>query len=893
MIGPVPHTRRLLRGPRVRTVLLALRRARAQAGLLLLLLLVTAVMTTTVAGGVDHVMLASSQGLRDELLGSPPRTAALQLRARLADDAPAQREVAEDVLATTLGELPVSWSHDVTSLTLEAATDGAAGRVVLRSTPSPEVVEVREGTLPAPDPDWSPGSAPAPTAVEARAAEALGVGVGDVVEVTGSDGDRLVLEVSGLWSPRDVDDPRWFGDPLVADGVVPGADGVPVHGPLLVDEQVVSAVSGLDLVRWTLVPEVADLEPADLSPAAAALAAAATALEGDDAVAAQGLAVEGDLAGTFARLDTALSAARGATTAALVVLVLVGLVTLAQVARLLASLRHAHTALLRSRGASSRQLTALSAAEAATVTVPGALLGLVGVAVARAVTGASGPWTTVLALAAATAAVGAGVLTVVGADTVHGHRSATRRTSLRSTPLGTSAVALVLVAAVLAVAHLRRQGTPVVTTADGTAVVDVLAAAAAPVSILAVGLLVASSVGPAARAGAGLTARRTDLLPVLTLRRMSRDAAAPVAVTLLVALAAATAVVAGAWAGTWQAHRTTLAEVDLGTDVRVELTTPAGGTDAAAAYARLAGADATAPVTVEDVSAAGTVGVLVALPAAAVEQVVRGLEAAPALATALGGGPAEDDAPVPVVLSEAWAAAFELAVGDPTTLRVRDTPVPAVVVGTAPAIPGAGAEAAVLADLERLEEALGSGGARTAPEEVWISTGDPTGVAAAAAALPTTAAVRTTETGAPLSAPVTRAFWTAALATLLLALPGVGATTTALARARRPEVAALGALGLPAGAQARSRGAELAATAGAAGVLGAAGGLLVALAVVPTLVGATVGGSSRVDPVLHLDRAGTAALLAALTLVVGALTWAASRAVVRQAADPSWREDLS
>ncbi|WP_139122972.1 hypothetical protein, partial [Cellulosimicrobium cellulans] len=295
----------------MRATALAVRRSRAQAGLLATIVLLAALIVATVGATVGYVQSAATAGARDALAGAEPTARGVQVQTRLADDAGAQDARVREVVDGDLAGVPLTVDRTVRTepFPLSAASDGPVGdapaapeeglavdRAVLEVDPAlPEVAEVAG--------EWP--SAPRETALHAAAAETLGLATGDVVVVGRSDTDPerspgTELTVVGTWRPVDPAAPRWFDDPLS----VSGADGS-VAGPFVVTEATLGGVDTTPLVRWTVVPQASRVVPADLEAAEGA-SSLRDHLRGDDTVAVRGLTVTGDLAATAADARAAL-----------------------------------------------------------------------------------------------------------------------------------------------------------------------------------------------------------------------------------------------------------------------------------------------------------------------------------------------------------------------------------------------------------------------------------------------------------------------------------------------------------------------------------------------------------------------------------------------------------
>lgn len=617
-------------------VRLALRGARAQAGLLAVVLVLSALTTAAVAGGVVYVSAAARDGLRSVLSAAEPDEAAARVHTRVSAEPSRQQEAAAGILDDELGDLPVVVHRSVRSMSVQAtAADGAAlGPVILGTDDlGADGVRIVAGSWP---PQGDVGASDdVPTAVHAGAAAALGLAVGDAVEVVGEDGDRRALEVLALWEPLDPDAPEWFGDPLLAAGL--DEDGG-LHGPFVVQETVITGLSGLDLVRWVIVPDLTLLQPADLPALREAIDAIDDRMGGHRDVAVRGLVTSPELGETLDRVERMLGATRGVMVSALLVVVLAAAVAVSQVARLLAAVRAGQATVLRSRGASARQLSVVGAVEAVCVALPGAVLGAVGVRLA----GPSSPEGLGATLAVAAAVVVAVAVLLTGAaarGSRRGDRSGSSDIARRSsTPVTGAALAGVVGAAGFAVWQLRQD--PAGDTAGAGPHVDPAVVAAVPLALLATALLTAALLGPVTAVAARYAARRRDLPLVLTLRQISRNAVMHAVPVTAVALVAATLVLASAYAGTALTQRDALAQVDVGAPVRVTLR----GDAAAAEYSAIDGAVAAVPARATLAVMGSDRGRLVALPATGREEVMLVPEPAldrAALLRALDGGPGQ------------------------------------------------------------------------------------------------------------------------------------------------------------------------------------------------------------------------------------------------------------
>jgi hypothetical protein len=232
--------------------------------------------------------------------------------------------------------------------------------------------------------------------------------------------------------------------------------------------------------------------------------------------------------------------------------------------------------------------------------------------------------------------------------------------------------------------------------------------------------------------------------------------------------------------------------------------------------------------------------------------------------------------PVPMIASAGYTSTNGMHLGSVFAVTIYGQQVSCQLVATVKAFPGG---AVLVADQAAVQDALvnlGAGGALPV-NEWWLAT--TTG--AAPAGLPGGWSVADTNVLAsrlesdPLSAAPVHAAAAVALAVALLAALGFCVSVAASARERRSQHALLGALGVPATAQARLFCAEEALISIPAAAVGLVIGLVLARVMVPALT-VTATGAVPVPPVLVALPLGwvlpLAAALAAVPVVAAAVT---------------------
>jgi hypothetical protein len=540
---------------------LAVKRSRARGSLLLALFGVVSVTTFLLAGMVGYLAGTSDAAVRETLTAGPATSQAVQVTARLATDRDQQADDIQQLIDTAFGGADVTAHRTVRSTPVAAQLEGDSAELILMADPDlGEYAEVTGG-------DW-PSTDAFSAAVHATAAEELSLSVGDRFTVGGAD-----FVVGATWLPVDATDPRWFADPAVASG----ADLLSL-GPVVVSEDALATLPVRSYAQWTLVPAASALTTDNLPLLADSLDRLTVGIDRADSD--QNIEQAGTLADSIHGVQRSLGVAGALVTVPGVLVAVIGLITLAQLVRLLVSVRRSETELLRARGASVTKLTVVSLVESAAVIIPG---GAVGAAAAVGLL-ASGliPMSVSTMVATvwpiAVAAAAAAILVSVfvswrAAHTTGGNSRGDAGRASRAVTLGASA--LVLVAAGLSVWQFKLYGSPLVVGADGDIRIDPLTVVAPALLLVALAMLGLIAFSPVARLLERWSGHGRGILPALPVRQVARRLPVFGVALLLVTLSVSGTTLAAVYSQTWTTASHTAAQLGNGADVRIQLTPPA------------------------------------------------------------------------------------------------------------------------------------------------------------------------------------------------------------------------------------------------------------------------------------------------------------------------------
>jgi hypothetical protein len=512
------------------------------------------------AGGATML----DDGVRSAIVAAGPTGRGVQVTARLdARDPDVQDRAVRQVLARTFdGVTTTTWTARRSgNLSLTGVPASPRGEVRLVAEVLPDVAahaRLAGGRWPMTAAGGA-GTEPVPAALQAAAAETLGIGVGDRLTL-GPPGATRQVEVVGLWRPADRADAYWFGDRLP----LGGAERDSVRGPLLVAASADGTPPDLGEqwnVRWRVAVDPESVAAGDVERLATRLDRLDRELEAVPTAGGGVARSDGGLRTTLDYPRTALPRAQAATAAVLVLVV--GLVALvaAQAAALLAAERARESGVLRARGASRTQLLRLTGIEllaiAVLAAVPAAALAVLalgsplGPADSRPL-----PTATVAALACLAVAL----VVVVAVQVLLVRR---QRAGGADAPRATLGAVLAL-AAVLGLALWQLWAAP----AAARRGVDPVLVVAPAVALGASGVLVVRGLGPLVRS-LGRLARRDGVLPGLVGWHAARRGTRPAAPLVAVVVVAAAAVVALSARATVEAAAADRTAAELGADVVV------------------------------------------------------------------------------------------------------------------------------------------------------------------------------------------------------------------------------------------------------------------------------------------------------------------------------------
>jgi FtsX-like permease family len=625
------------------TLRVSLRRTLAAWPIVLAAGLTCLLAASLLAAGPIYAEAVSLAGLHRVLADAPVDEANVQLVLRTTPaDADATDRVVDDQLRAAMADvegpierfarsdsfsLPVSPSGPQTDLVELAAADGLEAHATLVDGAWPTA-----GTA----------TGPVPVIVTTSTAASLGLRVGDEFRLESRlDPDvTLPTRIVGIAAIDDPNDPYWWADPQVIDGVVT-SDAYATHGPFFTtrDQLLERAVATSVELIWRAFPATDALTVDGIDR----LRRGVTELDArtEAALGGTSVTVTTGIPAILTDAERSLLVSRTGVLVLVIQLTVLAAYAVLLSAALLVEHRRVDTAMLRSRGAGPGTLVTMTVAEGLLLVLPAALLGPWVATIALGLFNVVGPLAAIglridpmvsvdAYLAAIAAAVGCLVALVIPALPTRRSFASVRRGVSRASriPAGQRIgldIALVAVA-IIGLWQLRQYGAPLTQRVQGTVGIDPLLVATPAIALLAGAVLALRVLPMTARLIERATARRRGLVAALGARQLARRPLRYTRASLLLMLAMSMGVFAVSYTWTWTASQHDQAAFQVGAAARVE---PGRGSGAPPrwslehSYASLAGITAATPVDRAPVDASRSVsGELLALDAVRAPDVV-------------------------------------------------------------------------------------------------------------------------------------------------------------------------------------------------------------------------------------------------------------------------------
>jgi FtsX-like permease family len=434
-----------------------------------------------------------------------------------------------------------------------------------------------------------PGSGDAagvvPAAAPAAVASDLHLAPGTTLTLHDAATDALVsVRITGVFRPLSPASPYWLLDSAATAGAQVSG-GFAEYGPLVTTPSVMASGSvPVTTAAWSVRPDVSRLGTGSLQALSSSLQTSLGNL--GQLPGLQNATVTTSLPALLSGLSTALVVARSQLAIGASILLVIAGATLALATVMLSGSRRAEMVLMRTRGASRRQMAGSGVTEATLLIVPALVAapllgGLLIPPLARygplARSGLRLPAVFPAVAWLSAAAVAAGCAVVIALPWLRAGRSpvAERAQSGRRAAVATASRAgadlALLVLAVLAGWQLEHYSAPVSAGLDGSIGIDPVLVSA-PVLALAAGAVLLLRLLPLlVRIGDRLAARRRGMMAAVAAWQISRRPLRQAGPVLLAVLAVATSVLAIAQWSSWQRSAQDQASFDTGADVRVNL----------------------------------------------------------------------------------------------------------------------------------------------------------------------------------------------------------------------------------------------------------------------------------------------------------------------------------
>ncbi len=541
--------------------------------------------TTLLATGPIYADAVSLSGVQRTLEDAPVTESNVEITVRTtpgnyADNNERVQEEVPRTFALTGGEL----TQRAVSESYELPVQRSPDKIDLGVFRYFEGIESRATLI---DGNWpSPGEMPFQTAIPDAAAALLELEVGDeLVLINRRDRDISVpITIAGIYRVDDPNDPYWFDDTLDTEGFAEGSS-FNTFGPFVVDlETLLTEMTPLSTeVNWRVFPDYENLTVSEVSGMRARVQGMESRLNrGRNA--GNRYSVETSVIQILRDTERSLLVTRSGVLILTVQLAILAGYALLLTAGLLVESRKVETELLRSRGASSRQVLTMATMEGILLTIPAALLAPWIAALVLRILNDVGPLASinleivpvvtrtsyVLALLAALGCIIALAIPAYrSAQSFNQAYVSSGRQRSQNMVQRTGIDLALLVVAAVAFWQLRRYGAPLTSTVQGRLGIDPLLVAAPALGLLAGAILALRSIPLIARIAERSATSRTTAVPALSAWQVARRPLRYARSALLLIMAVAIGLFAASFTTTWKQSQDDQANYAVGADVRV------------------------------------------------------------------------------------------------------------------------------------------------------------------------------------------------------------------------------------------------------------------------------------------------------------------------------------
>ena len=549
-------------------------------------LITVLIATTLLASGPIYADAVALSGVHRTLADSPVTDVNLQVtvrtnEARFEDyDRLVQREVTNAVSATG-GQMYRRGVSESYALPFQEEEDRVRNLAIFSFFDAlEERVTLVDGNWPATT------SEPFDVMLSSTTAQLLGVEVGDEFQLTNRRDEEYqpLVRVTGLFEIIDATDPYWMENTIDLEGVNI-TDSFSTFGPFVVTREVffASLTPQSGEVRWNILPEFPNLQVNEIVSLRQRIEALGPRLN-EETTAGNQFFVNTELNTILRQAERSLLVTRSGVLVLTIQLAILASYALLLTAGLLADQRNVETSLIRSRGASNRQIATMTMMEGLLIALPAVLLGPPLAALSLRILNSYGPLAGIgmsidpiitstaylLALVTGLACVVALTLpALVSARSFSKARADRGRQESQAFSQRAGLDLVLLLLAALAYWQLRRYSAPITQTVEGRLGIDPLLVSAPAIGLLAGAVIALRTIPQLARLSEVIASRGTRIVPALGAWQVARRPMRYARSALLLILALGIGLFAVSYSETWKLSQVDQADYQVGADVRV------------------------------------------------------------------------------------------------------------------------------------------------------------------------------------------------------------------------------------------------------------------------------------------------------------------------------------